>query len=467
MKLYKVIFKNNVIYGTSDNLVLLNKNIKLVGEVNKNISNNYYKLEGEHLVLFFPNIKDFKEIDVVKYLKQKDNWENRKFDINTQYVYAVKFLSMIGYIQHLKISRELLSSYPSILIEKGNIYGYGRSTTFDKAKKIAILEFIERLFNSNINFIQKSVFQSYKKLKSNNNILNPEKIILGKNTKYNENLKISWHYAIELKTLKNIYIPTQLCYYDWIENQNANPSNITYTTSNGFSLGGSLKEAILYGILEIIERHNFLKMWYYYKDPVKIDLNKSKISKSVMNEINIIENRNKIKAHFFLHDYELEKIQVVTCIIEGQNKYQKNYVAASANFDLEKAMLSAFKEAAVGISLYKERINMTLNKKIKSQEDHINWHLRNESNYISYLKTMNEKKVNNVKNEFNVDEKLEYITEKMPEKIIVSNATSNILEKFNIFCVKILVIGMLPMTFGLQNERLIMEKNNYEPHPFP
>ncbi|MCG6197318.1 YcaO-like family protein, partial [Anoxybacillus sp. LAT_38] len=38
--------------------------------------------------------------------------------------------------------------------------------------------------------------------------------------------------------------------------------SFVYETSNGCALGGSLEEAIFYGILEVVERDSFLMTWY-------------------------------------------------------------------------------------------------------------------------------------------------------------------------------------------------------------
>ena len=68
------------------------------------------------------------------------------------------------------------------------------------------------------------------------------------------------------------------------------------------------------------------------------------------------------------------------------------------------------------------------------------------------------------------------------EDIYVVNLTSKEMEELGIYTVKVIVPGLLPITFGVQNERVSMSRINQErsrrgleevrlvspyPHPFP
>lgn len=52
-------------------------------------------------------------------------------------------------------------------------------------------------------------------------------------------------------------VPQWLAYYSSPCRQ-----GFVYETSNGCALGGSLEEAVLYGMLEVVERDSFLLTWY-------------------------------------------------------------------------------------------------------------------------------------------------------------------------------------------------------------
>ncbi len=68
---------------------------------------------------------------------------------------------------------------------------------------------------------------------------------------------MDWVWGYSFLKERPILIPELLAYYSL-----GYEEGFVYETSNGCALGGSLEEAIFYGIMEIVERDSFLMTWY-------------------------------------------------------------------------------------------------------------------------------------------------------------------------------------------------------------
>ena len=68
---------------------------------------------------------------------------------------------------------------------------------------------------------------------------------------------INWVWGYSFSQKRPILVPEILAYYSL-----GDGDGFVYETSNGGALGGSLEEANLYGIFEVVERDSFLMTWY-------------------------------------------------------------------------------------------------------------------------------------------------------------------------------------------------------------
>lgn len=135
-------------------------------------------------------------------------------------------------------------------------------------------------------------------------------------------------------------------------------------------------------------------------------------------------------------------------------------------------MFTAYKEAIVGISLYEEKLSQKLNKNILHSEDHINWHLRNKSSKLDNWCKLNYMNLNENKllEKITVKQHLKKIIKyfsKLNMDIINLKLNDDKMCKYNLFVSKVIIPGLLPMTFGEKNARTIGKVYNEEPHPFP
>lgn len=272
------------------------------------INNEYKKL----LIEYKKILHNFNLSNALNLNDENQSFQNSyKFDIDvdSRLIGLLKSAQLaLQYIKseekiNISIFREFRTIVPSILIsEKENInYGYGRADSFFDAKNIALLEYIERRTSRNLIYNSKHnvIKGNYKNLKAKYNLINPKKLILPQNNKYDDNLNLTWIKCESIINKVDIYVPIQEMVYGHNESFSSHKSNILYSTSNGVSLSSQYYESVYYGILEIIERHNFLYHWYYDVNPKRINWkNLEKFPKKEIVELS--EKKENLKIDFFL-----------------------------------------------------------------------------------------------------------------------------------------------------------------------
>lgn len=480
MKIYKYTLKDKIYYSTIELLkikfgeeMFLKTDYKVINKeevILKSYCVSNFKHQNEYFKLTELELDD---VDLSKVLVENKGVFNRSDNLNIAEKNTYMYLKSIGILEKkIFYFSDFLSAFPSVQFElinnKKTYYGYGRANSYSNAKKIALLELTERFVTSNFNYKNNSVYSSYKKLKKSNNVINPIDLILPKNTNYTENKNYSWIKCFSIINRNQIYIPTKELYYFYKEKDDKHENELLYSTSNGCSLANSYSEAILYGCLEVIERHNFLNFWYNKEKPKKIDILKLKtISESLKKEILNIQKKKNVKTSFYLLMSKYKKTYTILAISFGKNVGQNHYCATSTSFDMSEAISIAFKESVVGISLYKTW-NQNQSKE-NSVNQHIFWHLNNESKWINEIEKQEYNNDIKIYEILDIPSKLKYLIEitKLENKdMIVCNMTSKLMKYYNVYAVKVIIPNYLPMTFGISNER-VKSKKNFEIHPFP
>ena len=142
----------------------------------------------------------------------------------------------------------------------------GRTNSFAVSELTAILEGLERYCGLEPRGKKTVVHDSYNHLK--NQALNPIEVgVHAKEqygrpgfpfTEFDPDRPIDWVWGYSFLQERSILVPELLAYYSL----GGRSQGFVYETSNGCALGGSLEEAILYGIFEVVERDSFLMTWY-------------------------------------------------------------------------------------------------------------------------------------------------------------------------------------------------------------
>lgn len=371
--------------------------------------------------------------------------------------------------------------------------GYGRSSSFQDSTSIAQLEAVERYCSMFYPYKPNNI---YGKLSDLSDAVHPEKFILPSSDKnpfipYQDSLEIYWTEAESLKKKKTVLIPEQLAVYgDSLFRDKKKQHRFVYDSSNGVSLGGTFEEAVLYGLLELVERDNFLTTWYGRIPVEEIVVESLGLSNDVLKIIHRAQQDGfDIKIFDISMELGVPSFWALVRSLKGHKMYA--YTAAGSNPLPYKAAKSALLEALVGIKIH-DNINsefgVDVPTEVTKMEDHVNYY--SSSQHKSAFDFLKISRVTNLSpqkyiQENNTKTYLKALIRRVLEKyddIYVVNLTSKEMEGLGLYTVKVVVPGLLPMTFGVQNERVSMSRINQErsrrgledmglinpyPHPFP
>jgi ribosomal protein S12 methylthiotransferase accessory factor len=384
----------------------------------------------------------------------------------------------------------------------------GRTHSYAVSELTGILEGLERYCGLAPRGKRTVIHDSYRNLKEH--ALNPESVGTHSKEQYalngfpfkkfNPNRSMDWVWGYSLLKQKSILVPELLSYYSL-----GCGHGFVYETSNGCALGGSLEEAIFYGILEVIERDSFLMTWYAQLTLPRIDPYTANDQ-----ELELMVERMRTVGGYDLHLFNSTMEHGIPSILAiAKNRKQKGLnliCAAGSHIDPIRAVKSAIHELA-GMML-------TLDKKFEENQDKFMQMLQDSSlvqqmddhgmlyglpqaeDRLQFLldenrplKTFDEEfkwKTNHLDLTEDLKDMLQML-KKVNLDVIVVDQTTPELSRTGLYCVKVIIPGMLPMTFGNHLTRvtglervlkvpvemgyakksLTINQLNPNPHPFP
>lgn len=385
----------------------------------------------------------------------------------------------------------------------------GRTNSFTVSELTAILEGLERYCGLEPRGKRTVVHDSYNNLKEQ--ALHPIEVgVHAKEeyerpgfpfTEFDPDRPISWVWGYSFLQERPILVPELLAYYSL----GGESRGFVYETSNGCALGGSLEEAIIYGILEVVERDSFLMTWYAQMplprlDPTTID----------DQELQLMIERMRAVAGYDLYLYNSTMEHGIPCILaiakNIKDKGMNLICAAGSHLDPVRAVKTAVHELA-GMML-------SLDEKLeKYQEDYVR--MLHDSSLVQqmddhgmlYGLPQAEERLQFLLDDrrplLSFDEEFKWksthldLTDDLQDiiqvfrqlhlDVIVVDQTTPETTRNGLHCVKVLIPGMLPMTFGhhltritgldrvlkvpmelgYANEPLTGQQLNPHPHPFP
>ncbi|MDR7079270.1 ribosomal protein S12 methylthiotransferase accessory factor [Neobacillus niacini] len=385
----------------------------------------------------------------------------------------------------------------------------GRTNSYAVSELTAILEGLERYCGLEPRGKKTVVHDSYNHLK--NQALNPIEVgVHAKEqyerpgfpfTEFDPDFPIDWVWGYSFLQERPILVPELLAYYSL----GGRSQGFVYETSNGCALGGSLEEAIFYGILEVVERDSFLMTWYSQMslprmDPASIEDQELQL---------MIERMRAVGGYdLYLYNSTMEHgIPSIMAIAKNRKQKGMNLIcAAGSHLDPVRAVKTAVHElAGMMLSLdekleanEEEYIQMLDDSSLVQQmDDHgMLYGLPQAEERLQFLLEDN-RPLRSFEEEFkwgsehlDLTEDLQDILQEFRrlnlDVIVVDQTTPETLRN-GLYCVKVLIPGMLPMTFGhhltrvtglervyripmelgYSNEPLTAEQLNPHPHPFP
>lgn len=162
--------------------------------------------------------------------------------------------------------------------------GFGRTHDFASCRATAVVEALERLGGQWPWGKRTTVRGSYAELARD--ALDPRSLGLFPPERYQEpdcpyqpfteDAVVSWVWAYSFRQARPVLVPETYAYYRTALRPGARPDKpFTFEISNGCALGGCIEEAILHGILEVVERDAFLMTWYARMPVPEVDLSRA------------------------------------------------------------------------------------------------------------------------------------------------------------------------------------------------
>lgn len=384
----------------------------------------------------------------------------------------------------------------------------GRSNSYEMSELTAILEGLERYCGIEPRGKRKIVRDSYHNLKDI--ALNPASVGLHEKDQYetphfpfkpfHPDDRMNWVWGYSLLQERPLLVPELLAYYSLGYGE-----GFVYETSNGCALGGSLEEAIFHGIMEVVERDSFLVTWYARLPLPRLDLHSANDK-----ELKLMVDRIREVAGYDLYIYNStmeHEMPSVWAVAKNRRSKGVNLIcAAGASPDPVRAVKSAIYELAGMMVRHDVKLEENRQKyeemlqnpfAVRTMEDHgLLYGLREAEERLNFLmddhrplRTFAEEFKRQPENTDLKDDLMDILERlrRLDLDVIVVDQTTPITKRNGLFCVKVLIPGMLPMTFGHHLTRvkglervlqvpmklgyikqpLSYEQLNPYPHPFP
>ena len=224
-----------------------------------------------------------------------------------------------------------------------SIYG-GKGISKDHAKASAMMEGFER-YSAERQSSDKTVNAHLSEISTHGDFIDPKSLNLSKEIEKQglDDLNLEWSISHDLISGNDYYIPTNAIFHPY--NAQDNTDRLFKSNTNGLASGNILEEAILHGMLEVIERDAWSIFELTHKNYAQIDL--KSIESDLINDIidKFESNGIKIKLMDFTAD-----INIPTIAASADDTITKDAglltLGIGTHLDPEVAILRALTEVA-------------------------------------------------------------------------------------------------------------------------
>ncbi|MFY0543892.1 TOMM precursor leader peptide-binding protein [Brevibacillus sp. H7] len=408
--------------------------------------------------------------------------------------------------------RDLVSPFADMSVNlplfAGDESTAGRTHSYAESELTAILEGLERYCGLSPHGKRTVIRDSFRNLADQ--ALDPVKVGLHAKEQYarphfpfkpfDPDRPIDWVWGYSFLQERPILVPELLAYYSL-----GCGHGFVYETSNGCALGGSLEEAIFYGILEVVERDSFLMTWY-----ARLPLPRLDPYSANDQELRLMIERLRAVAGYDLHLFNATMengIPSVWTIAKNRKQKGVNLICAGgAHPDPVRAVKSSIHEVAAMLLTLDEKFEGNREEYVRmfhdpslvqKMEDHsMLYSLPEAEERLQFLLDEN-RPLRTFDEEYKPKKRHADLTDDLKDilqafrllnlDVIVVDQTTPEIQRNGLRCVRVLIPGMLPMTFGHHFTRLTglgrvlhvpvelgyakqpltLEQLNPHPHPFP
>ena len=224
-----------------------------------------------------------------------------------------------------------------------SIYG-GKGITKDHAKASAMMEGFER-YSAEKQDGDEVIVANIKEISERGEYIDPVSLNLPKDFKKEniEEMQLEWSIAKDIISDEEFYIPTNAIYHPYLHDNQV--QSLFKSNTNGLASGNVLEEAILHGMLEVIERDAWSIFELTHKNYAQIDLDSIE-SETVNDILEKFESEGiKIKLMDFTAD-----VKIPTIAASADDTVTKDAglltLGMGTHLDPEVAILRALTEVA-------------------------------------------------------------------------------------------------------------------------
>jgi ribosomal protein S12 methylthiotransferase accessory factor len=394
----------------------------------------------------------------------------------------------------------------------------GRSLSFQEAKAISVLEGFERYCGLHPISEKQLVNASYKQLTRQSNTakpVNPTDFGVHPLSSYNQagfrfrhyspDIKVGWVPAYSFQKCGPVLVPERCVFWG---PRSDDSHSFFYETSNGSALGATLEEAAIHGIKELVERDAFLMTWYLGLDLPEIDLESIPLSSEHLRELYYLKRKSEQQTGFriraFLSTMEYGVPSLFLTAENNSNFGPQQLFGASAGYNVVSALTGGIYELTGSILALSHRFDSQKEKAramiddsslVRLMEDHsIMNSLPEARERVDFLLRRRESVMQlrdiedlSISESLDLRVHLKQLTNRFLNAgmdVILADQTLPLVKERGFHCVKMIIPGLLPMTFGHENRRTeglprlrtnltryssLMQDGelNPYPHPFP
>jgi ribosomal protein S12 methylthiotransferase accessory factor len=300
------------------------------------------------------------------------SWFSDRLFIKHQGPFSPAYSMLLGYLKKNGIYDSIFDKsgsrhgYFSFLLEKKTIRGgeplplYGQGVSRNKAiaLSIAMGEMIERTITGLYDENRSTIYASARSLLEGgkriiypplfHRFLDVQKEKFPSIRSVHVDTPLSWVKGRNIRTGETTYIPKKLT--SWLKENQDNKEVIIHATTNGSAGYFSKQEAVLRGILEIVERDGFLVHWLTKIVPEIID--KETLPETLRSSIKIFENDGVT-----LHVLNVTSLGIPSVVIAGIGPSATGepqvIVSGGSAITFTEAISSAIKEFPVALEMLK------------------------------------------------------------------------------------------------------------------
>ncbi|WP_017609019.1 TOMM precursor leader peptide-binding protein [Nocardiopsis xinjiangensis] len=418
-----------------------------------------------------------------------------------------------------KLEKATIAAYPYVAaplaMPKMNESGFGRDLDYRSCTLTAVTEAVERIGGARPGGRRTVVRASRAEL--GDDALDPRSFGLHSEEQYalpgfrmrsyDDDLELNWVWGYSHTEDRPVLVPEGYAYYR-AHNYGPDTPPFVYEISNGCALGGCPEEAVFHGLIELVERDSFLMTWYGRLPAARLDLSSASDPTLPLMAERLAE-RDGYQVHAFdtTMEHGIPSVWVMAVHPGDDPRQVKAFCAGGAGFDPERALAAAVLEMAVMIPRQSvtlaneyERVSAMVEdpRKVRVMDDHSLLYAHPKA-FERFAFLFGTEKLHPIGESFadafrprhtDIGDDLRATVARLSERglqVVSVDQTTAEHEAGGFSCAKVIVPGLVPMTFGYDYRRLtglprlltapktlgyrdrhlVPDELNPHPHPFP